>query len=276
MSLLQTSLISTSWTDSIIHINKVANSEIDLTSIEQSLQFLIQQYQGGQRKTSDLVSKELAQLKLHTTEESNKTRKVILHLVTDELEQSRKDTKVKINSAAQSSTKIVIDKMRAATWQADDEARKANLLKSLKFPGLNERYNQIPLAHENTCGWIFNDPDAEKQRNPNKSVFVNAHGHESPKVVWDSFPAWLQSNDPSFRISGKPGSGKSTVVTSILSAISPSKLKPNAVVLSHFLWRPGLPCSKTSKDCYALFYTNSSLRSQQQSRPCLRSVIEQL
>ncbi|KAI6544642.1 hypothetical protein MCOR05_002186 [Pyricularia oryzae] len=74
------------------------------------------------------------------------------------------------------------------------ERRHDRFLGSLKFPGMNERRNNIVESHSDTFRWIF---DKSK------------HEHSQ---TWSSFVDWLQSSKKLYWINGKPGSGKSTLM----------------------------------------------------------------
>ena len=79
-------------------------------------------------------------------------------------------------------------------WLEDKYAIPA-ILESLKFPGMEERYDIVVEAHTKTFSWIF-EPDC-------------------PEQPWDSFTSWLENTDPIYWIKGKAASGKSTLVRSI-------------------------------------------------------------
>jgi hypothetical protein len=82
--------------------------------------------------------------------------------------------------------------------EADVEERFFDMILSrLYFSDLPDRLESIPEAHQETFQWLFeSDP---QQYNPND---------------WDSFTKWLSStsNDNLFWATGKPGSGKSTLM----------------------------------------------------------------
>lgn len=64
-----------------------------------------------------------------------------------------------------------------------------------------------------------------------------------PDISWDCFSDWLRSDETIYWISGKPGSGKTTLIKHILNHhLTRSCLdvwKPDAAIISHFFWRPG-------------------------------------
>ncbi|KAI1382477.1 hypothetical protein F4677DRAFT_26786 [Hypoxylon crocopeplum] len=78
-----------------------------------------------------------------------------------------------------------------ATEKGSQYSTEQVILEHLWFPGINDRYEIIADAHQNTFGWMFN---IGEQRSPT------------------AFDDWLSSNDTVYWIAGKPGSGKSTLM----------------------------------------------------------------
>lgn len=69
------------------------------------------------------------------------------------------------------------------------------------FPEIDDREEAIPQPYMDTYSWVFQRSPLEKNGKP----------------AWSSFPAWLESKTRSpFWITGKPGSGKSTLMKYIL------------------------------------------------------------
>lgn len=68
---------------------------------------------------------------------------------------------------------------------------------------------------------------------------------------WDSFSNWLMSTNTFYWISGKPGSGKTTLVKHILSSPKTKQYldvwKTKSVIISHFSWRTGTDMQRNSK-----------------------------
>ncbi|RYP70622.1 hypothetical protein DL771_005335 [Monosporascus sp. 5C6A] len=89
-------------------------------------------------------------------------------------------------------TKLVT---RSSQHQAEET--KNRVLSSLWFREMNERENGIEKASYETVEWVFSD---EPLANGEKCRFVE----------------WLKSDQPVFWISGKPGSGKSTLMHYLL------------------------------------------------------------
>ncbi|KFA80366.1 hypothetical protein S40288_10153 [Stachybotrys chartarum IBT 40288] len=73
---------------------------------------------------------------------------------------------------------------------------RGRMLESLNFAELRDRYETISEAHGRTFDWIFHEDDT-----------LDATGDD-----WDSFPIWAKSNKPFYWVTGKPGSGKSTLM----------------------------------------------------------------
>jgi len=109
-----------------------------------------------------------------------------------------------------------------------DARRRAEdqILRSLQFPSISERYNKVAKAHAATFEWIFSDPQPEDR-------------------PWSSFSQWLQSGEGIYWINGKAGSGKSTLMRylydhertrALFSTWSGSK---PLQIASHFFWNSG-------------------------------------
>ncbi|EXF77918.1 hypothetical protein CFIO01_04172 [Colletotrichum fioriniae PJ7] len=102
--------------------------------------------------------------------------------------------------------------------EANNQGNTREILRSLRFAQIAERQTEIPSAHKKTYEWIFQE-----------SADAN-------------FPSWLQGSQGIFWITGKPGSGKSTLMKFISGHertlhlardwASPKQL----VVASHFFW----------------------------------------
>lgn len=214
--------------------------------------------------------------------------------------------------------------------QADAQARE-RLLQSLKFPGFNERRNQVKEPFDTTLEWIFagdnnydsdedtdsissdsssadletgedglhqGDSDNGSDSQPRRSTDLMESGDRSlqhtPKsssdysqnsarddsidsesrasdvstgyrsshqgfgdvsgIKWPSFSNWLKSTDVIYWISGKPGSGKTTLVKYILGHEQTRKdldvWSPGCVIVSHFFWRPGASMQKNLKGLF--------------------------
>ncbi|KAK8075657.1 hypothetical protein PG997_010320 [Apiospora hydei] len=98
------------------------------------------------------------------------------------------------------------------------------ILEQLWFSAINYRHNGIRDAHRNTMEWVF---ETSKQRSP------------------ATFNEWLTSDDKVYWISGKPGSGKSTLMKFLcdnpqtLERLSTWAQSDRLVHASYFFWNAG-------------------------------------
>ena len=110
------------------------------------------------------------------------------------------------------------------------------LLESLFFPEIVSRQEQISEAYQGTYQWIFDPPTSERVRNVRSSNF-----HD-----------WLETGDGIYWISGKPGSGKSTLMKFIVREHQTLQLLENwkkngrLLIISFFFWRPGSDLQKSA------------------------------
>ncbi len=108
---------------------------------------------------------------------------------------------------------------------AADESYK-NLLESLYFPDIHARQEGIEEAHKQTFEWIFDKP---------------GNGIRP----WHPFIDWLENGHGTYWISGKAGSGKSTLMSLICQdSRTEAALKiwsgPSEIFMpKYFFWRPG-------------------------------------
>lgn len=219
----------------------------------------IEQYSIGHRSTAELVSRGIEEIRKHLSSISAETTKSLGEV------QERLDVLV-----------------LAATAQGS-QAKRDRLLGSLKFAGLNERRSQVSEAYENTGNWIFaGDGDgievvnhaassipvgASSATNKLEEGALNLQNNVSNRKR-DSFSKWLRSSDTLYWISGKPGSGKTTLVNFIVQHPHTEALlnvcRPKSLVISHFFWRPGTLLQRSIKGMlcsvlYQLFQNSSTV-----------------
>ncbi|KAL9132773.1 MAG: hypothetical protein Q9175_006048 [Cornicularia normoerica] len=109
-----------------------------------------------------------------------------------------------------------------------------NFLHSLHFPAIESRQEEIAEAHKKTFNWIFD-------------VFGDA------VRPWSNFVEWLETGQGTYWVSGKAGSGKSTLMSYICEDARTMKfLKTWAgsrvvevLTPKFFFWSPGSPMQKT-------------------------------
>ncbi|KAI4219713.1 MAG: hypothetical protein L6R36_008128 [Xanthoria steineri] len=117
----------------------------------------------------------------------------------------------------------------------EDRIPHTRLLESLFFPDIVAREEQISDAFEGTCRWIFDSSDDQ----------------ESNSRPWSNFRKWLETETGVYWISGKPGSGKSTLMKYILKSERTPQLLADwekgtdLIVVSFFFWNPGMALQKS-------------------------------
>lgn len=116
------------------------------------------------------------------------------------------------------------------------------LLSSLEYPGMQDREDAIPDAHESTFKWAFEKGSDEK---------------------WISLREWLESDDKLYWVTGIPASGKSTIMRYISRPISqPDEEYPRSrsykylkrgadekrlIVATFYFWNSGLQMQTTQR-----------------------------
>lgn len=129
--------------------------------------------------------------------------------------------------------------VKASLQRVEDS--KAKLLKSLSFPEIYSRYYKITEAESETFEWIY----TRDKTKPN---------------LWSNFSEWLANNDPKqqqvYWISGKPGSGKSTLMRFLndnqktLSGATNWTGSCNLVIASCYFWNSGTRLQKSQEGLF--------------------------
>ena len=118
------------------------------------------------------------------------------------------------------------------------------LLNDLKFSEMSDRPSRIVEAHKKTFQWIFQEP----------RVGVKS---------WESFLQWLESGDPLYWITGKAGSGKSTLMKFLYN---------DNRTLNHL----GSWASTATLITAAFFFWNSGTEVQMSQTGLLRTILYQV
>lgn len=107
----------------------------------------------------------------------------------------------------------------------------------LDFPQLMDRYDTIKPAHERTFDWVFQDPIKE-----------------GPK--WSDLNEWLRTGGGVYWISGKAGSGKSTLMKYLIKdrrlrqALEYWAGDVPLLMTSFYFWNPGTPTQKSQEGLF--------------------------
>ncbi|KAJ9148897.1 p-loop containing nucleoside triphosphate hydrolase [Pleurostoma richardsiae] len=107
------------------------------------------------------------------------------------------------------------------------------VLLSLHYRMVHVRMDSVSESYKGTFNWILESPTAPQP--------------------WDSFSKWLQRNGDCYWITGKAGSGKSTLMKYILSdkrTVSHLKIwtrSGSLIIASYFFWAHGTSLQKTQE-----------------------------
>ncbi|KAG6356807.1 hypothetical protein INS49_014681 [Diaporthe citri] len=156
----------------------------------------------------------------------------------------------------QSSTLHEISTTMQAVVRNMDSREKQGFLYSLRYDTMNERFNRIELAHSGTFEWIFRqDPESDEDTDigSGRGVREDSAGRQGSGYCPDfDIPSFVQSDtDNIYWITGKPGSGKSTLMKfmiddprmqSLLKQVFPACM---SIIASHFIWAAGTSVQKS-------------------------------
>ncbi|KAJ4253795.1 hypothetical protein NW762_010189 [Fusarium torreyae] len=210
-------------------------------------QHIITQLAKGCTDLSNLILKQATEVKDHATEEHRATRThMVDHLATTE--------------------QNLRSRMSDSEFQVRLQKQHEQLLASLRYPDMNNRKNQISENYPKTFNWIFGiddsletvtstssdsqsdgeyDEDSEDDEgdgnSDNESLDASSttgHSVEPPR-----YTTWLKSESKMFWISGKPASGKSTLMKFIacspLTKESLESWRSGTQILLHCFWKAG-------------------------------------
>ncbi|KUJ13781.1 uncharacterized protein LY89DRAFT_784647 [Mollisia scopiformis] len=105
--------------------------------------------------------------------------------------------------------------LSATAGQQREEIMKLKILESLRYNDIKERLERIPSAYSKTFHWIFDEDGPAADLNSADEIVKPenvAEARDQTKHTWDNYLHWLQSDDDLYWITGKPGSGKSTLM----------------------------------------------------------------
>ncbi|KAF2726585.1 hypothetical protein EJ04DRAFT_506934, partial [Polyplosphaeria fusca] len=91
--------------------------------------------------------------------------------------------------------------------QTDRERAESFFIASLQYDNMVDRQSRIATAHETTFRWVLQDNLPQD--------------HQPQTARWSDFREWLESDDQLYWITGKAGSGKSTLMKFLCSPKQP-------------------------------------------------------
>lgn len=139
---------------------------------------------------------------------------------------------------------LVASEVQALRVRADREKQRERLVKSLKVPEMNERYQMVMDPSDASFERVFASYErlADQDGHTHKAFFHPEADEIDEK--WGHFISWLRSGtDDMFWIRGKPASGKSTLMKFVINHDNTKRLleqsSPGTKILSHFSWKIG-------------------------------------
>ncbi|KAH8680566.1 hypothetical protein BX600DRAFT_941 [Xylariales sp. PMI_506] len=236
-------------------------TQLKLEVLDTDIRSFIDNYQAGQRTVTELIAKEAFRSIQHISAEISRVG-FKLDITTVEIQNASEDVKSHINDAVVTTIENVSNRLLDFNFGEKRKASCERLLTSLKFPGMNERRQQVTESYPETFQWAFGDADSREGDEYIKNYKNKSDGQdklESPSLrkyqissdygihntPWDSLGDWLRSDYSLYWISGKPGSGKTTLVkyfvTNTRTKLALDSWNNRTFILSRFFWRPGSP-----------------------------------
>ncbi|SCO21642.1 related to small s protein [Fusarium fujikuroi] len=112
-----------------------------------------------------------------------------------------------------------IREMFSLSDRATLKVRGSCILSALRFDSMDERYDNVAKAHDKTFEWIFDssnsDDDSDDPEDNGRSFYSHHTTSYKPMENYgarDNFVDWIEHGSGISHISGKPGSGKSTLM----------------------------------------------------------------
>lgn len=146
-------------------------------------------------------------------------------------------------------------------WRDSSEQAKARkaFLDSLFFPEMFLRQSEIKPAHVGTLEWLF-EPEGDKKKS------------------WANLVSWLEGDSSVYWLSGKAGSGKSTLMAHI-SDDARTREKLNSwsgsqklLIITFFFWRAGTELQKSTRG----FLRSVLYQICDQTPRCIDCIIQEL
>lgn len=169
----------------------------------------------------------------------------------------------------------VIDLLRQNNWQLKDkndmamfsmqlssitndqrqELFQSQILERLRFTEMEDRLETIAEAHKKTFDWIFYDgQEYELRQNQSPSPeAAESVSNPIPTRQWSNFPHWLRGEETLYWITGKAGSGKSTLMKYISAHdrtgehLSQWAKGSPLITGGHYFWNSGTNAMQMSK-----------------------------
>jgi hypothetical protein len=212
----------------------------DFAKLDQRTQDFASQLAAGFAKTDELSRNESVLTRGLIVDECDKTR-IGFHSHLD-------NTRGEIATESKKTRDLIdhrLDELQDTRLDSVFQEKFHRFLKSLTFPEMKARYNDIIPSHKSTFEWLYGARD----KSDNGSSITTAH--DRLRQHCDTFSKWLSSNESLFWVNGKPGSGKSTLMKFLLEHSRTQELlreqHPSTLIISHFIWNAGSYFQRSQK-----------------------------
>lgn len=163
------------------------------------------------------------------------------------------------NRTLHKETRDVVRKEILALRDAQvSDAELSRFKASLKFPMINQRYNDVRPGHTKSFRWLFGEGMISNADTTWHPEWKKSHLRKLRGKTFGDFDQWLKSESSSdlYWISGKPGAGKSTLMKYLCRQMEDRKIvdKPY-VVIHHFFWLGTSRSQSRQNDLVGMFST---------------------
>lgn len=191
----------------------------------EQLQFFVSQRANDMREVSQLIMYESKSIKEQTAREHQETRDNIMEHETREHRETRDYIRGQTTREHAETREHLAEKIVKLNAVSLSKAERSKFLKSLDFPGRDQRLNEVKDAHYKTFEWLFDEmDDCSEAQDGNSSDEVDSISEEDrdsdvPRVdpssrdqklnrdvlyeivldqcklkTWDSLTEWLKSD----------------------------------------------------------------------------------
>ncbi|KAI1057532.1 hypothetical protein LB505_010419 [Fusarium chuoi] len=237
-------------TDLLVGIFKSLDvSKVQANDLQDKFRDLLQATSTSAQKLHDLIQAQVALINTQISDRIDQAEASTKAHVTTELASHES----RLKSHADHGKDIILTEAEARESIRTENESYERLLRSLQYPGMNRRRNEIHASYGSTFNWLF-EGKFEDDHLGSEASQLGYHpwyqsGNESDsyprELARSSFGTWLKSIENRYWISGRPGTGKSVLMKFIIShkqtMDSLRQWQPEAQILSHFFWKVGSP-----------------------------------
>jgi hypothetical protein len=220
------SALRTAWS-----ANKIEDIKSRLQTMRDELQFrILISIRDDQLQGLDETSRKAVQ----TVVESNKELFTTITSQTENI-MKRQDADSSLASMRHNEVLHAITNQKIEKYSVQDVTRK--ITNSLHFTRKDDRYDDIAAAHQNTFNWAL-------------------EGRAKDSIRWPSLADWLRQDGGVYWISGKAGSGKSTLMKYLyqnpqfIESLNLWAGDDRLIVADFYFWNPGAEIQKSQEGLF--------------------------